>query len=120
MHHVRTLKILFHIYMYELKESLLVDDAWLEKLFPSVEVLLSLHMHFFSFLKLRQKQSQDEENPNNFCITQLGDILINQFSGNLGEQMMVVYSHFCSHHSEAVNFYKEQTHNNKKLQILIR
>ncbi|MEQ2240524.1 hypothetical protein ILYODFUR_015941 [Ilyodon furcidens] len=120
MHHVRTLKILFHVYMYELKQSLLVDDAWLEKLFPSVEVLLSLHMHFFNFLKLRQKQSQDEENPNNFCITQLGDILINQFSGNLGEQMMVVYSHFCSHHSEAVNFYKEQTQNNKKLQILIR
>ncbi|XP_047225261.1 rho guanine nucleotide exchange factor 18a isoform X1 [Girardinichthys multiradiatus] len=120
MHHVRTLKILFHIYMYELKQSLLVDDAWLEKLFPGVEVLLSLHMHFFNFLKLRQKQSQDEENPNNFCITQLGDILINQFSGNLGEQMMVVYSHFCSHHSEAVNFYKEQTQNNKKLQILIR
>ncbi|MEQ2157455.1 hypothetical protein GOODEAATRI_002062, partial [Goodea atripinnis] len=53
-------------------------DAWLEKLFPSVEVLLSLHMHFFNFLKLRQKQSQDEENPNNFCIAQLGDILINQ------------------------------------------
>ncbi|KAM4728146.1 rho guanine nucleotide exchange factor 18a [Anableps anableps] len=120
MHHVRTLKILLHIYMYELKQFLRADDAWLEKLFPGVEVLLSLHQHFLTSLKSRQKQSQDEENPNNYYITQLADILINQFSGNLGEQMMVGYGHFCSHHSEAVNFYKEQMQNNKKLQILIR
>lgn len=120
MHHVRTLKILIHIYMYELKQSLLVDDAWLEQLFPGVQVLLSLHQHFLTALKSRQKLCQDEENPNNYYITQLGDILINQFSGNLGEQMMVGYGHFCSHHSEAVNFYKEQMQSNKKLQILIR
>uniref|UniRef100_A0A3Q2P8D0 Rho/rac guanine nucleotide exchange factor (GEF) 18a n=1 Tax=Fundulus heteroclitus TaxID=8078 RepID=A0A3Q2P8D0_FUNHE len=120
MHHVRVIKILFHIYGYELKQSQLVDEAWMEKLFPGVEVLLSLHQHFLNSLKYRQMESQDEENPNNYYITQLGDILINQFSGNLGEQMMEAYSYFCSHHSEVVQFYKEQIQNNKKLQILIR
>lgn len=43
-----------------------------------------------------------------------------QFSGNLGKQMKEGYGYFCSHHSEAVNYYKEQMQNNKKLQILIR
>lgn len=34
--------------------------------------------------------------------------------------MVECYSVFCSHHSEAVSFYKEQLQNSKKLQILIR
>lgn len=30
------------------------------------------------------------------------------------------YGDFCSHHTEAVSYYKEQLHNNKKFQNLIR
>ncbi|XP_032420617.1 LOW QUALITY PROTEIN: rho guanine nucleotide exchange factor 18a [Xiphophorus hellerii] len=118
MNHVRTLKILLHIYMYELKQFHVI--VWLEKLFPGLEVLLSLHHFFLNSLKSRQFESADEDNRNNYCITQLADILINQFSGSLGKQMTEGYGYFCSHHSEAVNFYKKQMQNNKKLQILIR
>lgn len=78
MHHVRTLKTLFHVYMYELKQSLLVDDASLERLFPGLEVLLSLHQLFLNSLKMRQKKSQEEGSSNNYCIRQLGDVLITQ------------------------------------------
>ncbi|XP_015245221.1 PREDICTED: rho guanine nucleotide exchange factor 18-like isoform X1 [Cyprinodon variegatus] len=120
MHLVRTLKILFHIYMNELKQFSGFENALLERIFPGVAVLLSLHQHLLSSFKLRQDQSRDRENPSNYYITQLGDILIKQFSGNLGEQMMLAYGHFCSHYSEAVSLYKEQMQNNKKLQILIR
>ncbi|KAF7222185.1 rho guanine nucleotide exchange factor 18a [Nothobranchius furzeri] len=120
MHHVRTLKILLNVYMHELKKSLLVDEAWMEQLFPGVKVLLSLHQHFLNNLKVRQTQCQVEGNSKIFHITQLGDILINQFSGTLGEQMIGGYSYFCSHQSEAIGFYKEQIQNNKKLQNLIK
>lgn len=34
--------------------------------------------------------------------------------------MVEWYSAFCSHHNEAISFYKDQLQNNKKLQILIR
>lgn len=34
--------------------------------------------------------------------------------------MMNLYSVFCSSHTEAVNLYKEQLQNNKKMQILIK
>ncbi|XP_014839785.1 PREDICTED: rho guanine nucleotide exchange factor 18-like isoform X1 [Poecilia mexicana] len=118
MNHVRTLKILLHIYMYELKKFQSIID--LEKLFPSLEVLLSLHYVFLKSLKSRRDESRDEDNPNNYYITELADVLIYQFSGNLGIQMAAGYGDFCSHHSEAVSYYKEQMQSNKKLQILIR
>lgn len=34
--------------------------------------------------------------------------------------MIDCYSVFCSHHNEAISFYKEQLQSNKKLQILMR
>ncbi|XP_035525965.1 rho guanine nucleotide exchange factor 18a [Morone saxatilis] len=120
MHHVRTLKILLHVYMHELRQSLLIEETRLERLFTGVEPLLILHQHFLNCLKVRQNESQEEGSPNNYQITQLGDILISQFSGELGEGMMAYYSLFCSHHNEAISFYKEQLQNNKKLQILMR
>ncbi|KAI3374773.1 hypothetical protein L3Q82_021329, partial [Scortum barcoo] len=120
MHHVRTLKILLHVYMHALKQSLLIEEARLERLFLGVEGLLALHQRFLNSLKARQNESKDEGSPNNYQITQLGDILISQFSGMLGERMVECYSVFCSHHTEGVSFYKEQLQNNKKMQILNR
>lgn len=78
MHHVRTLKVLLQVYMYELRRSQLIEDAKLEQLFLSVEELLSLHQHFLSCLKARQEEAQPEESPNNYQITQFGDILVSQ------------------------------------------
>ncbi|XP_034559484.1 rho guanine nucleotide exchange factor 18a [Notolabrus celidotus] len=120
MHHVRTLKILLHVYMHELRQSALIEESRLERLFLGVEALLFHHQRFLNHLKMHQSQSQEEDSPNNYQITQLGDILVSQFSGVIGEGMMECYSVFCSHSSEAISFYKDQLQNNKKLQILIR
>ena len=43
-----------------------------------------------------------------------------QFSGEVGEKMKDCYGDFCSHHTEAVSYYKEQLQNNKKFQNIIR
>lgn len=120
MHHVRTLKILLHVYMYELRQAQLIEESRLERLFFGVEALLGLHQRFLNYLKVCQSQSQEEEGLNTYQITQLGDVLISQFSGAMGEGMIECYGVFCSHHSEAISFYKDQLQNNKKLQILIR
>nr|XP_043878787.1 rho guanine nucleotide exchange factor 18a [Solea senegalensis]XP_043878788.1 rho guanine nucleotide exchange factor 18a [Solea senegalensis] len=118
--HVRTLKILLHVYMHELRQSHLMDEAKLEWLFPGIESLLTLHQHFLNCLKTRQIQSQEEGSPDNYQITQLGDILLSQFSDSLGEGMMECYSVFCYRHIEAISFYKEQLQNSKKMQTLMR
>lgn len=87
MHHVRTLKLLLHVYMYELKRSFLIEEARLEQLFPGVDNLLSLHQDFLNMLKLRQAQSQEKGSPNNYYIAQLGDILIAQVGKSASHQL---------------------------------
>ncbi|XP_061695900.1 rho guanine nucleotide exchange factor 18a [Syngnathoides biaculeatus] len=120
MHHVRTLKILSHVYMYELRQSTLLEDDKMGILFPGVDALLTLHQHFLDCLKLRQSQSQEEGSPSSYQITELGDILLSQFSGSVGAKMKDWYSVFCSRHTEAVTLYKEQLQSNKKLQSLMK
>ncbi|MEQ2164014.1 hypothetical protein GOODEAATRI_002149 [Goodea atripinnis] len=41
-------------------------------------------------------------------------------SGEIGERMKDCYGDFCSHHTEAVSFYKEMLQNNRRFQNLIR
>lgn len=120
MHHVRTLKVLLYVYKYELKKSALLDDARLERLFPAVDGLLSHHQHLLEGLKGRLEQSREPDSPNNYQISQLGNVLITQFSGSVGEGMKECYSYFCSFQSEASKLYKEQHQNSKKFQNLIR
>ncbi|TWW57944.1 Rho guanine nucleotide exchange factor 18 [Takifugu flavidus] len=120
MHHVRTLKIMLHVYVRELKENLQMDPGRLECLFPRLENLLELHAHFLSRLKERQRESLTSPSDRNYTINTVADILIEQFSGEIGERMKECYGDFCSHHMEAVGYYKEQKQNNKKFHNVIR
>ncbi|XP_068599454.1 rho guanine nucleotide exchange factor 18 [Brachionichthys hirsutus] len=120
MHHVRTLKIMLNVYLRELKENLQMDSGRLDCLFPQLENLLELHTHFLSRLKERRRESLDGPSERNYTINGVADILIAQFSGEIGERMKDCYGDFCSHHIEAVNYYKEQLQSNKKFQNTIR
>ncbi|KAM7012415.1 rho guanine nucleotide exchange factor 18 [Tautogolabrus adspersus] len=120
MHHVRTLKIMLRVYFRELKDNLHMDSGRLECLFPRLENLLELHTHFLSRLKERQRENLVSPNERNYAISRVADILIAQFSGEIGERMKDGYGDFCSHHTEAVSYYKEQLQNNKKFQNIIR
>uniref|UniRef100_A0A7N6A6T4 Rho/rac guanine nucleotide exchange factor (GEF) 18b n=1 Tax=Anabas testudineus TaxID=64144 RepID=A0A7N6A6T4_ANATE len=120
MHHVRTLKIMLHVYVRELKENLQMDSGRLDCLFPRLESLLELHTHFLSRLKERRQESLVSPSDGNYTINRVADILIAQFSGEIGERMKDSYGDFCSHHAEAVSYYKEQLQNNKKFQNIIR
>ncbi|XP_053286158.1 rho guanine nucleotide exchange factor 18 isoform X2 [Pleuronectes platessa] len=120
MHHVRTLKIMLCVYVRELKENLQMDSGRLDCLFPRLENLLELHTHFLSCLKERRRENLVSSSNRNYTINRLADILITQFSGEIGERMKENYGDFCSHHTEAVSYYKEQLQNNKKFQNLIR
>ncbi|KAM7409860.1 hypothetical protein PAMA_001388 [Pampus argenteus] len=120
MHHVRTLKIMLRVYVRELKENLQMDSSKLDCLFPRLENLLELHTHFLSRLKERRRENLVSPTDRNYTINRVADILITQFSGEIGERMKDCYGDFCSHHTEAVSYYKEQLQNNKRFQIIIR
>ncbi|XP_058493993.1 rho guanine nucleotide exchange factor 18 isoform X3 [Solea solea] len=120
MHHVRTLKIMLRVYLRELKDNLQMDSSRLDCLFPRLENLLELHTHFLSCLKERRRENLVLPSNRNYTINRVADILITQFSGEIGERMKDSYGDFCSRHTEAVNFYKEQMQNNKKFHNIIR
>ncbi|XP_046708640.1 rho guanine nucleotide exchange factor 18a isoform X2 [Silurus meridionalis] len=120
INHVRTLKLMLGVYLRELRDSLLMDESQLERLFPRLERLLNEHQNFLQRLKNRRTECLETGSDQNYCITNIGDILITQFSGDLRSRLQDSYGVFCSHHTEAVNFYKDQLQNNKKFQSLIR
>ncbi|XP_034035736.1 rho guanine nucleotide exchange factor 18-like [Thalassophryne amazonica] len=120
MNHVRTLKIMQHVYIRELKENLQMDGGCLDCLFPRLENLLELHTHFLSRLKERRRENLVSSSDGNYTIITVADILIAQFSGEMGKKMTESYGDFCSHHTEAVSYYKEQLQNNRRFQNVVR
>lgn len=92
MHHVRTLKIMLHVYVRELKENLQMDSGRLDCLFPRLENLLELHTHFLSRLRERQRESLVSPSDRNYTINRVADILIAQV-GNIPNKHMHAYKH---------------------------
>ncbi|XP_060783131.1 rho guanine nucleotide exchange factor 18a isoform X2 [Neoarius graeffei] len=119
INHVRTLKLMLSVYQRELQDSLLMDESQLERLFPRLDHLLHEHQNFLQRLKNRRRMCLEAGSDKNYCISNIGDILITQFSGDLRSRLQDSYGVFCSRHTEAVNLYKE-LQNNKKFQSLIR
>lgn len=78
VHLVHTLKILLGVFMHELRQSQLIEEGRLKRLFLGIESLLIVHEHFLKCLKMCRNQSQEEGNPINYQISQITDILISQ------------------------------------------
>ncbi|XP_078412203.1 rho guanine nucleotide exchange factor 18 [Cetorhinus maximus] len=121
MHHLRTLKIMLHVYNRGITEELQYSDRHIvNRIFPCLHQLLEIHRAFFLRLKERRKDSFEEGSEQNYLIQRIGDILSQQFSGEYGEELKMQYGDFCGQHNEAVNYYKEMYQQNKKFQNLIK
>ncbi|XP_059500782.1 rho guanine nucleotide exchange factor 28 [Stegostoma tigrinum] len=120
MHHIRTLEIMSEIFRKGMKEELQLDHNTIDKIFPSLDELLEIHKHFFFCLKERRRESFEEDSERNFFISKIGDILLQQFADENGDKLKQTYGDFCSHHKEAVSFFKELQQQNKKFQNFIR
>ncbi|XP_032107935.1 rho guanine nucleotide exchange factor 18 isoform X4 [Sapajus apella] len=120
VHHVRTLKIMLKVYSRALQEELQFSSKAISHLFPCADDLLELHGHFLARLKGRRQESLEEGSDRNYVIQKIGDLLVQQFSGENGERMKEKYGVFCSGHNEAVSHYKLLLQQNKKFQNLIK
>lgn len=122
MHHIRTLRIMSEVYSKGLQKELQLELQTLEKLFPALDELLDLHTQHLLRLLERKRESQLEagSSEGGFVINRIGDILVNQFSGSIGESMKRVYGRFCSRHNEAVNFYKDLLTKDKRFKAFIK
>nr|XP_023420229.1 rho guanine nucleotide exchange factor 18 isoform X2 [Cavia porcellus] len=118
-HHVRTLKIMVKVYSRALRDELQFSGQAIGRLFPSVDDLLEMHSHFLARLKERRQEALEEGSERNYVIQKIGDLLVQQFSGENGERMKEKYGVFCTSHNEAVSHYKSLMQQNKKFQNLI-
>ncbi|XP_053321405.1 A-kinase anchor protein 13 isoform X2 [Spea bombifrons] len=120
MHHVRTLKIMSDVYSRGMVTELQLEQSVLEKIFPCLDDLLNIHSQFFQQILERKKESMADKSDKNFVIKQIGDILVNQFSGENAERMKKTYGKFCGHHNEAVNHFKDLLSKEKRFQAFIK
>ncbi|XP_072258796.1 A-kinase anchor protein 13 isoform X2 [Pyxicephalus adspersus] len=120
MHHVRTLKIMNEVYYRGMQTELQFEHKVLEKIFPCIDDLLNIHTQFFQRILERKKESTAEKIENNFVIRRIGDILVQQFSGEKAEHMKRTYGKFCGHHNEAVNYFKDLLSKEKRFQAFIK
>ncbi|NXE64994.1 AKP13 protein, partial [Calcarius ornatus] len=120
MHHVRTLKIMNDVYSAAMLKELQFDQQVVDKLFPCLENLLHIHSQFFQRILERKKESLADKSEKNFVIRRIGDILVNQFSGENAERMKKTYGKFCGHHNEAVSYFKDLYTKDKRFQAFIK
>ncbi|NXN75901.1 AKP13 protein, partial [Himantopus himantopus] len=120
MHHLRTLKIMNDVYSAGMLKELQYDQQVVDKIFPCLENLLHIHSHFFQRILERKKESLADKSEKNFVIKRIGDILVNQFSGENAERMKKTYGKFCGHHNEAVNNFKDLYSKDKRFQAFVK
>ncbi|NXM67290.1 AKP13 protein, partial [Serilophus lunatus] len=120
MHHVRTLKIMNDVYSAAMLKELQYDQQVVDKIFPCLENLLQIHSNFFQRILERKKESLADKSEKNFVIKRIGDILVNQFSGDSAERMKKTYGKFCGHHNEAVNYFKDLFSKDKRFQAFVK
>nr|XP_020449363.1 rho guanine nucleotide exchange factor 28-like isoform X2 [Monopterus albus] len=120
LHHIQTLTVMSEVFRRGMLEELQLDWDCVARIFPSLDPLLLFHRNLFGALQERRQAATQPDNPRNYLIRQIGDILLQQFSDENALKMKQVYGEFCSHHTEAVNVFKELQQQNKKLQNFVK
>ncbi|XP_006885248.1 PREDICTED: A-kinase anchor protein 13 [Elephantulus edwardii] len=119
-HHIRTLKIMSDVYSRGMMTDLLFEQQMVEKLFPCLDELISIHSQFFQRILERKKESLVDRNEKNFLIRRMGDVLVNQFSGENAERLKKTYGKFCGQHNQSVNYFKDLYTKDKRFQAFVK
>ncbi|XP_039101697.1 A-kinase anchor protein 13 isoform X2 [Hyaena hyaena] len=120
LHHVRTLKIMSDVYSRGMMTELLFEQQTVEKLFPCLDELISIHSQFFQRILERKKDSLVDKSERNFLIKRMGDVLVNQFSGENAERLKKTYGKFCGQHNQSVNYFKDLYTKDKRFQAFVK
>ncbi|XP_066211376.1 A-kinase anchor protein 13 isoform X2 [Saccopteryx leptura] len=120
LHHIRTLKIMSDVYSRGMMTDLLFEQQMVEKLFPGLDELLSIHSQFFQRILERKKESLVDKSEKNFLIKRIGDVLVNQFSGENAERLKKTYGKFCGQHNQSVNYFKDLYTKDKRFQAFVK
>uniref|UniRef100_A0A6Q2YI95 Rho guanine nucleotide exchange factor (GEF) 1a n=1 Tax=Esox lucius TaxID=8010 RepID=A0A6Q2YI95_ESOLU len=120
LHHVRTLRIMERVFRQGMLEEVQLEPGVVHAIFPCLDRLTAIHSRFLAQLLNRRNHSLQPGSTCNFTIHQLGEVLLEQFSGQNADEMRKTYAEFCSRHLKAVKLYKELLARDKRFQYFIR
>ncbi|KAL7834641.1 hypothetical protein SRHO_G00288880 [Serrasalmus rhombeus] len=120
LHHLQTLTVMAEVFRRGMRDEVGLDADTIGRIFPCLDELLLLHRDFLSAMRERRYGSAQPDSDRNYLIHRVGDILLQQFSQENAETMKQVYGEFCSHHTDAVSFFKELQQQNKRFQLFIK
>ncbi|XP_029431353.1 A-kinase anchor protein 13 isoform X3 [Rhinatrema bivittatum] len=120
MRYIRTLKVMSEVYSRGMLTELNFEVHMIKKIFPCLDDLLNIHIQFFQRILERKKESASKKNEKNFVIKKIGDILVNQFSGENGERMKKTYGKFCGLQNEAMKCFKDLYTKEKRFQSFVK
>ncbi|XP_051978943.1 rho guanine nucleotide exchange factor 28-like isoform X3 [Xyrauchen texanus] len=120
LHHVQTLMIMAEVFRRGMREEVRLDPEIIDRIFPCLDELLILHRDFLLMMMERRQSCLQHNSNKNYLVHHVGDIFMQQFSQENAENMKRVYGKFCSHHTEAVSFFKELQQQNKRFMLFIK
>ncbi|GFR03629.1 a-kinase anchor protein 13 [Trichonephila clavata] len=111
-HHCLTLKVMQRVFAKGMIQELNHSRDMIQRLFPCLEQLLKYHLNFLQ--KLRERQRMEP------VVSNIGDVLLHQFTGQSADDLCLFYSQFCSQHKEALSLYKDILKTDRKFQSFIK
>ncbi|GFT08559.1 rho guanine nucleotide exchange factor 28 [Nephila pilipes] len=111
-HHCLTLKVMQRVFAKGMIQELNHTRDMVQRLFPCLELLLKYHLNFLQ--KLRERQRMES------VVSNIGDVLLHQFTGQSADDLCLYYSQFCSQHKEALSLYKDILKTDRKFQSFIK
>lgn len=78
LHHIQTLTVMSEVFRRGMLEELQLDLDCVARIFPCLDPLLLFHRNFFGALQERRQAAAQTENPRNYLIRQIGDVLLQQ------------------------------------------
>lgn len=81
LHHIQTLTVMSEVFRRGMLEELQLDLECVAKVFPCLDPLLLFHKNLFGAMQDCKQAATQPENPRNYLIQQIGDVLLQQVGG---------------------------------------
>lgn len=112
-HHCQLLKVIQKVFCEGMTTYLDMKPELLDRLFPQLDTLISIHFDFLRQLRERQDSTA--------VIPTIADILMNQFGREENAvRWKAAYGAFCSQHSDAVSIYKDILKTDRRFQEFVQ
>lgn len=110
--YIRNLLVLKNLFLLPLYTSSLLSIELFNELFPDMDSVIHLHKNFYSQLKSRI-------NSETMLVSNVGDIIYNEFDGINGDKFKNYYINFCRTQSSSMNELKKLIKKDTKLATFI-